>query len=305
MTIPLGLFSWIPPSAAHFIYNVMLKPSPLRRAAQIGIKRMIPATLDFRGTRLVMNREDAVICGSLTLGCYENFFTQLLEALLEPGMTFLDVGANIGVYTALAARLVGPAGKVIAIEPFPDNVALMRETLALNGFENVTIAALAASDRAGEASLYLSGDNHGDHRLCDHSRTRRAVTVQTQTLDVLAQENGVARADVIKIDTQGSEAAVFAGMCNLMSAKPAPIILTEFWPWGLRQTGKDPRAFLEEIIAAGYAIYHIDGDQRALVLRNDISPLLRLKRESQYTELLLSQDGATVEALNAKLTRSR
>ena len=118
------LLSWLPPSAAYYIYTVLLKPKPLRRLAQGAIKRLIPPTIDFRGSRIALNQDDAIVSGSLTLGCYETFVTDVLEALLRSGMTFFDVGANIGIYTALGARIVGSTGRVVAIEPGPANVAV-------------------------------------------------------------------------------------------------------------------------------------------------------------------------------------
>ena len=298
---PRRLLSWLPPSAAYYIYTVILKPKLLRRIAQRVIKRLIPPTIDFRGTCIALNQSDAIVSGSLALGCYETFVTDVLEALLRPGMTFFDVGANIGIYTALGARMVGPTGRVVAIEPGPANVAVIEETVRLNDFENVTIVARAAADRAGQVSLYLCGDNPADHRLHDPTGCRRQVTVETVTLDALALECGVTRADVIKIDTQGSEAAVFTGTTQLLAAKPAPVMVAEFWPWGLAQAGVDPRVFLDRITAAGFLLYEIDGDRRTISPRPDLETLAGLNLERQHVNLLLCQDPQTVADLQALL----
>lgn len=295
------LLSWLPPSAAYYIYTVLLKPRLLRCLAQSVIKRLIPPTIDFRGTRIALNQDDAIVSGSLALGCYETFVTDVLEALLLPGMTFFDVGANIGIYTALGARIVGAAGRVIAIEPGPANVAVIQKTIRLNRFENVTVAARAAGDRAETVSLFLCGDNPADHRLHDPTGRRPEVMVETVTLDALAQECGVARADVIKIDTQGWEAAVFSGMTQLLAAKPAPVIVTEFWPWGLAQAGADPRALLHTITAVGFHVYEIDGDRRTVSPCPDLDALARLNLERQHVNLLLCQDPQTVANLQVLL----
>lgn len=295
------LLSWLPPSAAYYIYTVLLKPKLLRRIAQSVIKRLIPPTIDFRGARIALNQNDAIVSGSLALGCYETFVTDVLEALLRPGMTFFDVGANIGMYTALGARIVGQTGHIVAIEPGPANVAVIQETVRLNCFENVTIVARAAGDRAEQVSLYLCGDNPADHRLHDPTGRRRQVTVETVTLDALAFECGVTRADVVKIDTQGSEAAVFAGMTQLLAAKPAPVIVAEFWPWGLTQAGADPRMLLDRITAAGFLVYEIDGDQRTVSPRRDLEALVGFNLERQHVNLLLCQDPRTVEELQVLL----
>jgi FkbM family methyltransferase len=295
------LLSWLPPSVAYYIYTVLLKPRLLRRMAQSVIKRLIPPTIDFRGTRIALNQDDAIVSGSLALGCYETFVTDVLEALLRPGMTFFDVGANIGIYTALGARIVGSTGRVVAVEPGPGNVAIIQETVRLNRFENVTVAARAAGDRAEQVSLYLCGDNPADHRLHDSTGRRPQVTVETVTLDALAVECGLVRADVVKIDTQGSEAAVFAGMTQLLAAKPAPIIVAEFWPWGLAQAGADPRALLHRITAAGFLVYEIDGDRRTVSPCPSLEALAGLNLERQHVNLLLCQDPQTVANLQVLL----
>ena len=298
---PRRLLSWLPPSAAYYIYTVLLKPKLLRQLAQSVIKRLIPPTIDFRGTRIALNQDDAIVSGSLALGCYETFVTDVLEALLRPGMTFFDVGANIGIYTALGARIVSSAGRVVAIEPGPANVAVIQETVRLNRFENVTIVARAAGDCAREVPLYLCGDNPADHRLHDPTGRRPQVTVESVTLDALAIECGVARVDVIKIETQGSEAAVFAGMTQLLAAKPAPVVVAEFWPWGLTQAGANPRALLDRICAAGFLVYEIDGDRRTVLPRPDLEALAGVNLERQHVNVLLCQDPRTVADLQALL----
>ena len=296
-----GLLSWLPPSAAYYIYTVLLRPAPLRRLAQGAVKRMIPPTMDFRGARIALNQQDAIVSGSLALGCYETFVTDVLECLLQPGMTFVDVGANIGIYSALAAHRVGPAGRVLAVEPGPRNCAVLRESVRLNGFANVALFEGAASDVPGKASLFLCEDNPADHRLHDGSGQRRSVEVEVTTVDGFAAARGVRSADVIKVDTQGAEAAVFAGMSALLAAERAPVVLTEFWPWGLKQAGSDPRALLERFVAGGFALYELDGDHRAITARTDLDALAAADLERQHVNLLLCKDPARVEALRAAL----
>jgi FkbM family methyltransferase len=292
----------MPPSAATYIYTVLLKPPPLRRLAQWVVKRLIPPVMNFRGAPLALNQQDAIVSGSLALGFYETFVIDVIENLLRPGMTFLDVGANIGLYTALAARIVGPSGRVIAVEPSSSNCALIKETVRLNAFGNVIVFEGAASDDAGRAALFLCDDNPADHRLHDRTGKRAKVEVETITLDALAAERGVGRADLIKIDTQGAEASVLAGMTALLNVDPAPAITLEFWPWGLSQAGSDPRALLDRIIAAGFSLYELDGDRRQIIPRNDLAALVGLDLERQHINLLLCKEPQDVEKLRRALS---
>lgn len=112
-----GFFWWVPPSLAVFIYTVILKPRPLRNLAQKIVCKLIPETLSIKGVTLALNQQDAIVSGNLALGCYETGNLDLFESLLQPGNHVFDVGANIGLYSAVASRVVGPQGLVVAIEP--------------------------------------------------------------------------------------------------------------------------------------------------------------------------------------------
>lgn len=295
------VLSRVPPSVLCYIYTVLLKPLPLRRIVQKVIKQFVPATIEFRGSQIVLNQNDAIVSGSLALCSYETFVTDVLETLLCPGMTFFDIGANIGIYTALAARCVGPSGRVIAVEPEPANIAIIRKTIRLNVFENVTVIPCAAGDRIGKALLYISEQNPADHRLHDPKGRRSKIAVATMTLDAVRAEFGVETADLIKVDTQGWEAAVFAGMTELLTQSPKPIFVVEFWPWGLAQAGSNPRELLELFVASGLSIFEIDSDQRKIVPTANLDQLADLRLERQHTNLLLCEDAAMVDALRIKL----
>jgi FkbM family methyltransferase len=110
---------------------------------------------------------------------FEPFETEWLENLVRPGDTVFDIGAHIGFYTLLLARLVGPAGKVLAFEPDPANFALLQQNVVLNRYANVALYNLALSSQAGSAALFLSGDNAGEHRLWQPAEARPSVPVPT------------------------------------------------------------------------------------------------------------------------------
>ena len=97
------LLSWMPPKLAAWIYTVLLKPAPIRALAQRVICRFIPEEMPVRGVSLVLNQDDAIVSGNLALGCYETYNLDIFESLLRPGMCVVDVGANIGLYSAVAA----------------------------------------------------------------------------------------------------------------------------------------------------------------------------------------------------------
>ncbi len=196
-------------------------------------------------------------------GSWEPFETRVFCRFCTPGTRLLDIGANIGWYATLAARLIGAEGSVLALEPDADNARLLRHNLDRAARELRNRAApsrvlqLAAGDRCGEASLYRSADNQGDHRLFDSGEERNSGTVPVQTLDSLYADQPVLP-DLVKCDTQGSEAKILRGASALLARGWRPIWILEFWPWGLQHSGDDPALLWQQLVDLGYAIYEIN-----------------------------------------------
>ena len=109
----------------------------------------------------------------MALDRYEPETTGLLQRVIEPGMVVVDVGAHVGYYALLAAKRVGPQGKVYAFEPDPTNYALLLKNIELNGYRNILTTGEAVSDRVGTATLYLAGLDTGRHSLFRHGLPQR------------------------------------------------------------------------------------------------------------------------------------
>jgi FkbM family methyltransferase len=152
-----------------------------------------------------------------------------LERLVTPGGVFVDIGANIGAYTLRAASLVGPAGKVIAVEPGQAALAALRPNIQRNGFEDrVTVAPVAMGDTEGEAKLYHVGAGYDPQAfsLLADATAQTYETVRLTTLDHLAAEQKLTALDCVKIDAEGVELAVLKGGERTLSAF-APLVVME------------------------------------------------------------------------------
>jgi FkbM family methyltransferase len=199
----------------------------------------------------------------------------ILRKHLRPGMMVVDIGANIGFMTCLAAQLVGATGRVLAIEPEPANVALLRANVARQGLDQtVTVYPCAAGAAGGTIGLSRSEWNFGDHRV--GTSGPNTITVDVRTVDELAHH--LPRVDFVKMDVQGYEVSVFAGMRNTL-ATHRPIVLSEFWPYGLRAAGVDPKRCLDSWREAGYSWTVIGGDTAAEAVP---------EREDAFVNLLLT-----------------
>ena len=267
----------------------MLKPyPPLRSLVQKLICLFIPEEIEISGVTLVLNRDDAIVSGSLTLGCYESYNMKLFEKLLRPGMGVIDVGANIGLYSAIAARIVGPNGRVIAIEPDATNCSFLRRTKERNGLANLTILQKAAGAKSGPTFLYLSSTNKADHRTYgDDSRAR--VRVEMTTVDSIVKDEQLSTTDVLKIDTQGFELFVAHGMNELLEANRDLTIIMEFWPWGIVRSGGSPEQLLEFFSSRGFGISVIDDTRKEIIALDSFESILNLTLERQHADLYLER----------------
>jgi FkbM family methyltransferase len=201
-------------------------------------------------------------CHLMLDGFWEVWLTQFLARTLKPGMTVIDVGANFGYYTLLCGDAVGETGHVIAVEPNPDAAALLGETVVLNGHAARTrIVPHALGAAAGRAWLYAPDGEPKNAALVDRADLPggRTVEVSTLTLDEIGLERS--KVDLVKIDAEGGELAIVAGMQQLI-AHDRPTVVLEFnaarYP--------DPRAFLDGLLTAY-------GTARELALDGAILPL--------------------------------
>lgn len=177
-----------------------------------------------RGLRL--NPGDSTV--SYLLGTAEPETQAVLAALVRPGMTVYDVGANVGFFSMIAARLVGPRGYVVCFEPLPINAYQIVHNAALNGFTHVLAREEALGREDGPSRFLVS-------RGSSHSRLASAgsvwwpmgeLTVTVRRLDFLIAEAGLPKPDLIKIDVEGTEADVLAGAAQTL-ATARPLLLIE------------------------------------------------------------------------------
>jgi FkbM family methyltransferase len=189
-------------------------------------------------------------------GVYEFAPTALVRSYLEPGDTFVDVGANIGYYSVLAASLVGERGRVVAFEPSVRVRQRLSRSASLNGFTQIEVRAEAVGDIEGSVTLVEpESDNHG-LAFVDTTGGRDGVSVRCVRLDAaVASDQNVA---LVKVDVEGGEAAVFAGAEGLLASPNAPAILFETFRLA------EERARLE---AHGYEVYSPSLDRGRFCLR--------------------------------------
>ncbi len=205
-------------------------------------KRGLTTIRDFDGD-LSMTLDRASYIGSAIFwaGHHSPEIGQFVRDFLRPDMVFADIGANIGEITLIAAKRV-PKGKVLSFEPSPDLFAQLSRNVALNRFGGVALHNLGLFDRCGSLPLYLREDNpygtrnDGVSSLFSNGAICRENTVPLRRFDDVAEEGGLTRLDLMKIDVEGAELMVLRGAENSLR-RFRPVIVTEIAEQNFRNAG--------------------------------------------------------------------
>ncbi len=273
---------------AEFVYTVLLRPRLLRRAANATIRAMLPERVRVGEATVWINPDDPVISGALTLGVYERGEIAFFGARFGAEMTFIDVGANVGLYSAIALSTPVFRGRVLAIEPHAESRLYLQKTIESNAAAatSVQICGLAASDRPGTLTLYKNPENKGDNRLYPDPLLRGEETVSADTLDNICGRYGIASAQFIKIDVQGAEAQVIRGATSLLAGSRDCVLMTEFWPYGLSHCGADGLEYLEMLRDLGFRLYELAGNRGVLAPVGSPQALVERTRGRRYANLV-------------------
>lgn len=194
-------------------------------------------------------------------GSFEPAITSLLAALIPPGGTVLDVGANFGYYTLLASSTVGPAGKVYAFEPDPRNIERLTTVLNANNATNVQHVAEGVFDSVGTVSFHLAADaedNLGSSSILAGGQGRSTIEITTTTLDIFMTSRGLQSADLMKMDIEGAELQALKGAREVLAAKRIRQILLELHVGVLGR--ENAQSVVDGLLAAGYHCAYVRED---------------------------------------------
>ncbi len=213
-------------------------------------------------------------------GTYEPEVSAAVRSLLAPGATFVDVGANTGWFSMLAASVVGPSGRVLAVEPNPANTELLRRSAEDNRFANVEVFTVALAEKPGMVALETDGSNGRIIPLDGPPTTpvRASYVVGATTLDSLLADAGVEHLDAMKLDVEGAEPLVLAGAAGAI-ANHRPVIVSEFYPdaldsspWGSAQ------GYLDQLRRSRYSLEAIEP---CVALEDDAAAISLAKQRGQ------------------------
>jgi len=240
--------------------------------------------VDVRGTTMYANSLDRLLALLFWKhSLVEGYEAALMERLVKPGMRVVNCGANIGYYTLHLARWVGREGEVIAFEPDPNCVRLLKKNAEANGLQNIKGEPLAVADKPSTRELYFCEENRGDHRLFNNEADREALQVQATSLDEYFPAG--TRVDLIKMDIQGSELQALNGMTRVLSENPEAMVLSEFCPTLLEGSGASGAEFLSRLDELGYDVQFVN-ETKNRVEEMSSAELLRVCAKEYYCSII-------------------
>lgn len=238
-------------------------------ATYVGAGRVLLETA-FGHLMLVDGADTGIAPHLIRDGWFDRNLTLMLGSILQPGMTFIDIGANFGTYTLVAAARVGELGRVIAIEPAPAIAGLLFENVTMNGFaERCDVLRHAVGARNGTETLYEFATRQGSNTMfqhiaaaarADYGETITGREVDCRTLDAIVADLAVERIDCIKIDVEGFEHQVLLGARETLLQQRPRLILE--WHSAFFDGRKEAAHALYDLLTRDlrYGLHRIEAD---------------------------------------------
>jgi len=211
------------------------------------------------GMTMELDSRDLVSQTILMTGMWDPKVTAFVDGNLHPGDVFIDVGAHVGYCSLLASRAVGAEGKVIAVEPNPPTIARLERNIRLNHADNIVVRKVASTDAETTLRFFQAGvENTGRSSVNqNHARGGSEISVAGVPLDRMVQSLGLSRVDLVKIDVEGAEMQVLAGMTDIL-ARYRPKIVVELRFEFLENMGSSLAAAEAFFRANGYTLQDRD-----------------------------------------------
>ncbi len=247
-----------------------VRPLPYFRGRHRVLNALLPQKrweyASIYGTDMWLDLSDFVQ-RNIFIGSYEVEETNWVKDLLRPGMTFVDVGANIGYYSALAARLVGREGRVEAFEPNPSAYGQLLSWIETSGMPQVHCFQVAMSNAPGSLTLYVPPESEHDNNanvVCGQEGYF-STRISAYTLDSYLNKLNVDIVNLLKLDVEGYEPCVLEGAETTIRDGRIRAIMAEFHPAMLDRAGTSPEALSRWLVERGFKTCKSTPTNRLLV----------------------------------------
>ena len=226
------------------------------------------------GLRVRVDGEDELLKSLFLTGLFEPNEFLVLQRLLQPGMTFVDIGANLGLYSLFAAKKIGRLGTVLAFEPSSREFKKLQHNVSLNGLSQVRLFNFALSDYAGETKLLIADEAHSGHNtigaFCYQTNLADTESIRLETFDSVRQRENLGEIDVVKMDVEGGELFALRGMRQTLE-QCRPVLFLEMSDPAAQPQGSSSAQVWEFLTALGYNFFAFD-ESSGLPVRASLKP---------------------------------
>ncbi len=236
---------------------------------------------------------DSVLCRLIYCDKFEWSERQFLNSYLRPRDIFVDIGANIGLFTLIASHRVGDNGKVYSFEPCLKTFQRLVRNVELNRINNVKYSQMALSDRPGQVQMNLSLDGYDAWNSIVQPTAGRSFsteTVMAVTWDDFSHEhNLMGRVNLMKIDVEGWESHVLSGGIETFSRQDAPVLQVEFTDQASQSAGTSCQTLYHQLEGLGYQMFVYDEKFKRIIQDpiRDSYPYLNLLASKHPEEINL------------------
>lgn len=241
------------------------------------------------GINLWLGGNSSIDQGIIASGRWENETTQLFTQLINQNDTVIDIGANIGYYSTLFSKLVGPKGKVIAFEPTNYYYKLLNENISVNVLNNIEVVKKGLSNISQELEIYIDESSATLHQPFDFY-IKEKEKISLTTLDNYIVSLNLDKIDLIKIDVDGHDQFVLDGAMKTIR-RYKPLIIIEISHIHYLEAGVTAWDFYEKLKAWGFFIYY-EIDRKEILSRNEF--LAKCGSFSQSYNIILSLNKITI-----------
>ena len=243
----------------------LTKFSSVRKIKNYALDNFKTEFVYVQGNKIFLDDED---CLQLSVNeITEPVETKLFNDIIKNGEVLVDVGANIGYFTLIMAKLSGSSGKIFSFEPENKNFEILEKNVKINNYQNVVLEKKGVSDRNGVNKFFLSSKNTGMHSLQKIRDDSKEVKIDVIKLDdYFFTLDLVEKISLIKIDVEGAEFQVLNGMKTILKNKNLKLLI-EFIPDHLKKHGTNPSDVLKILEDNDFKLYQINERTKQLELK--------------------------------------
>jgi len=219
------------------------------------------------GNKIFLDEKDSLLLSINKI--YEKNETNFIKGSINKGDIVIDIGANIGYYTLMFAKLVGDTGKIYSFEPDPRNFLILEKNIRINGYNNIILEKKAVSNKLGKSTFYVNENSAGSSIHKPNNYAANEIYVDLITLDNYFEVNSIIP-DFIKMDIEGHELNALKGMESILQSSDKTKIMIEYSPLAKKELNIDPMGSLTFLSELGFKFKDINSRVQIFLTFEDV-----------------------------------